>query len=249
MKKYADQRVGEMPEYKVGDKAFIFTDNLNTSRPSRKLKQKKIGPYEVVAVPTKNAITLKIPKTLSIHPTISTHQTEKANMPTIPGQKTPPPPLVQIQGENEYEVENILDSRLRQGRLEYLVKWKGYTDEHNTWEPKKNLENAPEQTRAFHSRHSAAPRRITAAIFEELIWKPKYVFTTPTISKTTKINEPEGSANPPNTPDSDKDKHGNQAGLFSGGETIPNGEPRNDVVEGDVGHQEVVVLSSGIDES
>ncbi|KAG9226459.1 hypothetical protein CCMSSC00406_0003338 [Pleurotus cornucopiae] len=92
MKKYADRRVGDVPNYQVGDKAFIFTDNLNTTRPSQKLEQKKIGPYEVVGVPTKNAVTLKIPKSLQIHPTISTHRTEKANQPTIPGQQVSPPP-------------------------------------------------------------------------------------------------------------------------------------------------------------
>lgn len=161
MKKYADRRVGEMPDYRVGDKAFIFTDNLNTTRPSRKLEQKKIGPYEVVGVPTKNTVTLKLPKSLQIHPTISTHHTEKANQPTIPGQQVSPPPPVRVQGEEEFEVETILDSRLRRGRLEYLVRWKGYTPEHDSWEPERNLENTPEQIVAFRSRHSGAPRRVS----------------------------------------------------------------------------------------
>ena len=51
----------------------------------------------------------------------------------------PPPDL--IDGEEEYEVESILDSR-RSGRgrkLQYLVKWKGYSDAENQWVDAKDV--------------------------------------------------------------------------------------------------------------
>lgn len=38
-------------------------------------------------------------------------------------------------------VEKILDKRLKGSKIEYLVKWEGYTDADNTWEPTRNLEN------------------------------------------------------------------------------------------------------------
>jgi len=41
--------------------------------------------------------------------------------------------------------------------LEYRVKWKGYIDKHNTWEPAPNLKNAPRMIKEFHKRHPAAP--------------------------------------------------------------------------------------------
>jgi len=57
------------------------------------------------------------------------HLLDPYNANKIPGRRQPPPPLEEIDGEEEYEVWGILDSRIMRGRLEYLVDWKGYTEE------------------------------------------------------------------------------------------------------------------------
>ena len=52
--------------------------------------------------------------------------------------------LVEIQDHIEYEVDAILTHRVRRGKVIYLVKWKGYDDTENTWEPVESLANANE---------------------------------------------------------------------------------------------------------
>ena len=114
--------------------------------PSNKLGHKRIGPYEIKELIGNNAVRLNLPKSLQIHDVINVSRLSPYISP-IEGQQSLPPPPIEIQGQEEYEVEQILDSRKRRGKLQFLVKWKGYTDEHNSWEPFENLENAPKVAR------------------------------------------------------------------------------------------------------
>ena len=63
------------------------------------------------------------------------------------GKVQPPPPPIELEGALEYEVESILKHRFRgrrHPRAFYLVSWKGYGQEHNSWEPEEYVVNAPE---------------------------------------------------------------------------------------------------------
>uniref|UniRef100_T1L3U7 Chromo domain-containing protein n=1 Tax=Tetranychus urticae TaxID=32264 RepID=T1L3U7_TETUR len=60
--------------------------------------------------------------------------------------------------EEEYAIEKILDRRVRSGVTEYYIKWKGYSESDNTWEPECNL-NCPEMIQQFERQRNQRPRR------------------------------------------------------------------------------------------
>ena len=63
----------------------------------------------------------------------------------------PPPDL--ISGENEWEIEAIIGHKGNGTRRRYLIKWKGYGDNDNSWEPEKNLGNASEDLEEYKRIH------------------------------------------------------------------------------------------------
>ena len=101
------------------------------------------------------AYKLKLPESWkSLHPVFN----ESYLSPYRPSQfsqqaKPPPPPPIDIEGEPEYEVEEIHDSQQWRGNLQYLVHWKNYTREEDTWEPASHLSNSPKLVNEFHRKY------------------------------------------------------------------------------------------------
>lgn len=53
--------------------------------------------------------------------------------------------------EENFEVEEIVNHRFRKGKIQYLIRWKNYTSDDDTWEPKENLE-CPEKIEAYNKK-------------------------------------------------------------------------------------------------
>lgn len=179
MKRYFDQHVQEAPQFEVGDKVWIDAKNLAISQPSRKLTYKRLGPYEITKKIGPLNYEVKIPRAWRIHPVFHVELLRPHPKDLIPGRAPANPPPVDVEGQEEYEVEEILDSRLYRRKLEYLVRWKGYDDASNTWEPAENVKNAPLLIKEFHKKHPQAPKQIASNIFQSLPWRSWQNFTIP----------------------------------------------------------------------
>jgi hypothetical protein len=141
-KAYADTKRSPV-HIKLHDQVLLSTKNINLKSPgTKKLLPKWIGPFTVVKDIKGIAFKLALPVTMSkIHPVFHASLLK----PYFPSGSTqpPPPPILDDEGDLVYFVETILDHRLRKsGRKtihEYLIKWRGYSHEHNTWEPESNV--------------------------------------------------------------------------------------------------------------
>ena len=98
---------------------------------------------------------------MKIHPVVNISQVKpyKEHLESQPTFK-PGPVQVTEDREIEYEVETIIDSRWKRNHLEYLVHWKGYSEEDCTWEPKGNLSNALDAIKDFHRSKPNSPRSL-----------------------------------------------------------------------------------------
>ena len=138
------------PQLKTGDQVYLLTKNLKTRRNTKKLDHIKVGPFLINEVKGPSNYRLDLPKDSRIHPVFHISMLEPADA-EIPLQTTF---HFEPQEDNEFEVEKILQQRGQR----YFVKWKGYPDSDNTWEPKAHLKNAPDLLRRFHQKDSP-PRR------------------------------------------------------------------------------------------
>ena len=117
-------------------------------RRSEKLTERFVGPYKVKEIVSSNAIELELPKSIKIHPVVNVSRVQLYK-PQVEGQKKTPPKLVIIKGKEEFEVEKILNKRTVQEKVKFLVQWKGYMAEEDTWENRENLENAKKLVEEF----------------------------------------------------------------------------------------------------
>jgi transposase InsO family protein len=142
--------------YEPRDKVYLEATNIRTKRPSKKLDDKRFGPFEVVKRIGESAYELKLPDSwAAVHPVYNETYLTPYRPPKFNRQKRPPPPPpIMVDEEEEHEVEEILDHRKHRGRTHYLVHWKGYPHEENTWEPPSHLQHAWKKVDEYHRKKS-----------------------------------------------------------------------------------------------
>jgi transposase InsO family protein len=164
MKRQSDRHRRESPAHQEGDLVWLETTNLKLPKAPdamKKLQDRRVGPFKILQKIGRSAYKLQLPPGWT---NISNVFNENLLTPYTPPEashqtRPAPPPPEMVDGSERFEVEEILDSRRRGKGIQYLVKWKGYPPEENTWEPPSNLAEGAEEAQAdFHRKFPDRPR-------------------------------------------------------------------------------------------
>ena len=145
MRSLADASRRELT-FAVGDKVRLSTDNLKLQdQPSRKFRDRYIGPFEIEAVVSPVAYRLKLPATVRIHPVVHVSRLLPWHTDTeFPEHESPhrPAPFASdyVYGDNVFEVDSILDVKFsgpptrKSAKLLFKTRWVGYDESEDTWQ-------------------------------------------------------------------------------------------------------------------
>jgi len=158
-KRFYDRKTKAPPEFKTGDLVWLNRRNIATLRPSQKLDHRRLGPFKVIGPAGSGSLAyrLELPSSMGIHPVFHVSLLERCRTNTIPGRIVPAPPPIEVQGQTEWIVEEILDSKISRRKLFYFVDWHGFGPDERTWEPPDHLANTPEKIAEFHRRYPQRP--------------------------------------------------------------------------------------------
>ena len=149
MKRYADRGRKETENWKKGDRVLLSTKDLVfKERLTKKLMERYVGPYVIEEIVSSNAVKLCLPSSMRIHPVVNVSRIVRYKE-QVKGQKKEEGKLVEVEGVEEWEVEKILNKKKMRGVEKYLIRWKGFTAEGDTWEKRENLKNAEELIEKF----------------------------------------------------------------------------------------------------
>jgi hypothetical protein len=139
-KKYADQKRTFSSEYKLEDTIWLFTKNIKTERLFKKLNHKWIDLYKVKKV-LKNACQLNLSQSMKIHDTFHISLFRKAATDSFIEQiQSSSSSIVISENEKEeYEMNDILNSRYHYDKLQYKIVWIDHSSD-KAWYSKENFQ-------------------------------------------------------------------------------------------------------------
>jgi len=158
-KEFHDRHVKQPPTFKVGDQVWLDRRNIRKKCPSQKLDAKKMGPFpiEEVVGESKLAYWLQLPPQMKVHPVFHISLLEPYTVNPFVGQVQEGLPLVEVEGEQEWEVKEVLDSKIVRGKLLYYIDWEGFGPQDRMWELIEHVQHASELIAAYYRDYPTRP--------------------------------------------------------------------------------------------
>ena len=134
--------------------------NLRLPYQATKLAPKRHGPFHITKEVSPVAYQLSLPASWTIHDVFHASLLLPYQENAIHGPNFLKPPPDLIQGAEEYEVEHLVNHQChgKSRMLQYFVKWKGYPESDNTWEPAQNV-HAPDLLKKYYQRYSLQDKK------------------------------------------------------------------------------------------
>ena len=148
----AHSRRGFKPFVK-GDKVWLEARNLKCLIINPKFAPKQEGPFTITKVLSPIIYQLRLSKTWKIHLVFHASLLSLYRENEIHGRNFPAPPPDLIDGEEEYEIEKIIRPCGPPSSCSFLIRWKGYSAEKDSWVPEQNLKHPKSALTAYKNLH------------------------------------------------------------------------------------------------
>jgi hypothetical protein len=135
----------------MGQLVWLKGKNLPLPYGMVKLTPRRHRPFKIDKIISPVVVRLELPTQWSIHPVFHTSLLMPYTETQLHGPNFTRPPPDLIDGEEEYEVEQIHSHQTwgQRKTLQYLIKWKGYPESNNTWEDADQI-HAPVLIKLYH---------------------------------------------------------------------------------------------------
>jgi Chromo (CHRromatin Organisation MOdifier) domain len=166
MEEAANKSRQPSPNYQPGDYVWLSLKNIKTLRPMKKLDHKNVR-CRIAHRIGRDSYKLELPEGMSqLHNVFHTSLLRPDPNDPLPGQHKEPPAPIRVPNEpgekegfhDEWNVEEILDSRWRYGHLEYKVKWEGFPIEPRKWYRASLFDHLQQITNQFHGAYPDKPK-------------------------------------------------------------------------------------------
>ena len=151
-----DRVANQTPEdqFQEGERVWLEAKNLALPYQTRKLAPRRHGPFIITKRVSPVAYQLGLPPTWTIHDVFHASLLTQYKETAEHGINFHQPPPEMVDGEEEYEVQTIMGHRFfgKGRKLQYLVRWKGYSAADDTWEAADQV-FAPQLLEAYHRKH------------------------------------------------------------------------------------------------